>query len=69
METIILQGGSKSKSRLLIELAQQLNFKVSKLTADELEELGLAISIKEGLKSGLLIEEEKKEFLKKLLQE
>ncbi|MDD5508974.1 MAG: hypothetical protein PHD25_11740 [Bacteroidales bacterium] len=68
METIILQGGSKSKSRLLIELARQLDFKVSRLTADELEELGLAISIKEGLKSGVLLEEEKKEFLDKLMQ-
>ena len=68
MEAIIVQGESKSNSRLLIELARKLNFKVKKLTSAEMEDLGMVISINEGLQSGLLDEKEKKDFLHSLKQ-
>jgi len=63
METIILRGNSKVNSKLLLKLAKQLNFSAKKLTTEELEELGIAISIEKGLKSGLLNEKEKEDFL------
>ena len=63
METIILQGNSKINSRLLFKLAKQLNFSAKKLSAEEVEEIGIAISIDQGLKSGLLNEKEKQDFL------
>jgi hypothetical protein len=66
MEAIIIHGESKSNSRLLIELARKLNFKVKKLSLAEIEDIGMAISINEGLQSGLLNEKEKEEFLRKL---
>jgi hypothetical protein len=66
MEAIIIQGESKSNSRLLIELARKLNFRVKKLSLNELEDLGMAISIKEGIQSGLLDEKEKEDFLQQL---
>jgi len=63
METIILRGDSKINSRLLLKLAKQLNFKAKKLTLIEAEEIAIAISVDEGLKSGLLDETEKENFL------
>ncbi|MBE0660829.1 MAG: hypothetical protein IH597_00025 [Bacteroidales bacterium] len=66
MEAIIIQGESKSNSRLLIELARKLNFRVKKLTLAEMEDIGLAISINEGLQSGILDEKEKEDFLHNL---
>lgn len=66
MESIIIQGDSKSNSKLLIELARKLNFKVRKLSPSEMEELGMVKSIKEGVKSGTLTEQEKNEFLQGL---
>ena len=63
METIILSGDSKINSKLLLKLAKQLNFTAKKLSADEVEEIGIALSINKGLKSGLLNEEEKNDFL------
>jgi hypothetical protein len=66
MEAIIIQGESKSNSRLLIELARKLNFRVKKLSLTEMEDLGLAISINEGLQSGFLDEKEKEDFLQNL---
>ena len=66
METIILRGNSKANSRLLLKLAKQLNFSAKKLTPEELEDLGIAISIEDGLKSGLLNEDEKNDFLSQL---
>jgi len=68
METIILRGNSKVNSKLLLKLAKQLNFSAKKLTTEELEELGIAISIEKGLKSGLLNEDEKNDFLSQLKQ-
>jgi len=69
MEAIILHGGSKSSTRLLVELARKLNFKAKKLSSDEIEEMGLIISIHEGLDSGLLTDTEKETFLKNMRDE
>jgi len=66
METIILQGDSKSDLHLLMELARKLNFKARKLSRSEVEDMSLSISINEGIKSGLLDEEEKQRFLNSL---
>ncbi len=95
MEAIILQGGSKSSTRLLMELARKLNFKARKLSSEEthmksrsqknmnkskwvpfnrfnkvysneIEEMGLILSIHEGLDSGLIDDSEKESFLKTL---
>ncbi len=68
METIILTGDSKVNSRLLLKLAKQLNFSAKKLSPDELEEIGIAISIDRGLKTGLLNQKEKQDFLNSLTQ-
>ena len=68
METIILRGDSKVNSRLLLKLAKQLNFSAKKLSPDELEEIGIAISIDSGLKTGLLNQKEKQDFLDSLKQ-
>lgn len=69
METIILRGDSKSNAKLLQELARKLNFSAKKISAEEAEEIGLYYSIKEGLESGLMVEEEKKRFLSSLEDE
>jgi hypothetical protein len=66
METIILRGNSKSNSKLLLKLAKQLNFSAKALSNEEVEEMGIAISIEDGLKSGLLNEKEKQDFLNQL---
>jgi len=63
METIILRGDSKINSRLLLKLAKQLNFTAKKISSGEAEEIAIAISIGQGLKSGLLNEQEKQDFL------
>jgi len=68
METIILRGDSKTNSRLLLKLAKQLNFSAKKLSPIEVEEIGIAISIDNGLKSGLLNNQEKQNFLSLLKQ-
>lgn len=68
METIILRGDSKTNSKLLLKLAKQLNFSAKKITTEELEEIGIAISIDKGIKSGLLDEKEKLDFLSSLKQ-
>lgn len=66
METIILRGDSKINSRLLLKLAKQLNFSAKKLSAEQAEEIGIAISIDKGLSTGLLNENEKNDFLNRL---
>lgn len=63
METIVLKGGSKSNARLLLELARKLNFSAKKLSSEETEDIGLYYSIKKGIESGLMAEEEKTMFL------
>jgi hypothetical protein len=66
METLILRGDSKINSRLLLKLAKQLNFSAKKLSAEQAEEIGIVISIDNGLSTGLLNEEEKNDFLNHL---
>jgi len=66
METIILRGDSKINSRLLLKLAKQLNFTAKKIFPGEAEEIAIAISIDQGLKSGLLDIKEKEDFLNSL---
>lgn len=68
METILLRGDSKANSKLLLKLAKQLNFTARKLAPAEVEEFSLQLSIDEGIKSGLLNENEKQEFLTLLKQ-
>jgi hypothetical protein len=68
METIILRGHSKTNSSLILKLAKQLNFTAKKLSLEELEDTGIAISIGEGINSGLLNEKEKQDFLKLIKQ-
>jgi hypothetical protein len=63
METIVLKGESKSNARLLLELARKLNFSAKKISSEEAEDIGLYYSIKEGMESGLMAEEEKTMFL------
>lgn len=66
METIILKGDSKSNAKLLLELAKKLNFSAKKISEAEAEDIGLYYSIKEGMESGIMTEEEKNEFLSSL---
>ncbi|QIA08537.1 hypothetical protein [Draconibacterium halophilum] len=66
METIILKGDSESNARLILELAKKLNFKAKKLSDKDAEEMGIYYSVKEGIESGLLEEEEKTKFLSSL---
>jgi hypothetical protein len=66
METIVLKGDSKTNARLLLELAKKLNFSARKISSEEAEDIGLYYSIKEGLESGLMVEEEKTRFLSSL---
>jgi len=66
METIILRGDSKENTRLLLQLAKQLKFYARKLSSAEIEEMGISISISEGLQSGLLDEKQKQRFLEEL---
>jgi len=69
METIVLKGESKSNARLLLELARKLNFSAKKISSEEAEDIGLYYSIKEGMESGLMAEEEKTMFLLSLEDE
>ncbi|TVR75005.1 MAG: hypothetical protein EA408_01155 [Marinilabiliales bacterium] len=69
MEAIILQGGTKSNIRLILELAKKLDFKARKLSLEELEDLGIALSISEGVQSGYLDEKENTDFIDSLNEE
>lgn len=66
METIILRGESKEDTGLLLKLARKLNIGVRKLTLEETEQMGMILSINEGIGSGLLNEDEKTEFIQNL---
>jgi len=49
-----------------MELANKLDFTAKRISTEEAEDIGLVYSIKEGLVSGLMVEEEKTSFLKSL---
>lgn len=68
MEIILLRGDLKANSRLLLKLAKQLNFSARKLSPAEVEEFSLELSINEGIKSDLLNENEKQDFMTLLKQ-
>ncbi|MCX6303804.1 MAG: hypothetical protein NT040_02445 [Bacteroidetes bacterium] len=68
METIILSGNSKVNLRLILKLAKQLNVSAKRLSAEDVENIGMAISIDEGLKSGLINDKEKQDFISLLKQ-
>ena len=69
MEAIILQGGTKSNIRLILELAKKLDFKARKLSLEEMEDPGIALSISEGVQSGYLDEKENTDSIDSLNQE
>jgi hypothetical protein len=66
MDTIILKGNSKANAKLLMELANKLDFAAKRISSEEAEDIGQYYSIKEGLESGFMAEEEKTRFLKSL---
>lgn len=66
METILLRGKSKENTNLIIQLAKKLKFEARKLSLEDVEEMGIWLSIDEGLESGLLSDTEKDEFLSNL---
>jgi len=63
MEIAIFEGTSKTKFKLLAELAKQLGIEVHFLTETEKEEIGLLNAIKKG-KTGKYVD--KDAFLKEL---
>jgi hypothetical protein len=69
METLILRGHSETKAKLILKLAKELDFSAKKLTSNEAEEIGIALSIDEGIKSGFLSIHEKTKFIKELNQD
>jgi hypothetical protein len=66
MDTIILRADSGENTNLLLRLAKKLNISARKLSAEETEDMGLLLSIHEGISSGLLSDEEKNLFMKNL---
>jgi predicted transcriptional regulator len=66
MNAILLRGKSKTNTRLLLQLARKLDFETTVFSEEQLEDLGIVLSIEDGLKSGLLDENEKSTFLQKL---
>ena len=64
-----MRGQSKINSSLILKLAKQLNFSAKKLSLEEVEDTGIAISIEDGMNSGILNEMEKQDFLMLLKQD
>ncbi len=52
-----------------MELARKLNFKARKLSSEEVEEIGIILSIQQGLNTGLINDTEKEGFLKSLKED
>jgi hypothetical protein len=63
METIILTGESKENANLLLKLARKLNINARKLSTEETEDISIMLSINDGMKTGLLDDEEKSAFI------
>ena len=63
METAILKSNSKENLNLLLDLAKKLEMNVKILSADEIEDIGLAIAIRKG-RTGKFVNTES--FLKKI---
>jgi hypothetical protein len=56
METLVIDINSKEDKRIFTSLAKRLHLKARILTQEEKEEIGLAIAIDEGMKSGYVDE-------------
>ena len=63
MQTAILRSQSKSDLKLLLELAQKIGIKTKIFSDEEIEEIGLALAIKDG-RTGKYVDTN--EFLEKL---
>ena len=63
METIILTGESKENANLLLKLARKLNINARELSTEETEDISIMLSINDGMKTGLLDDEEKSAFI------
>lgn len=57
MELLISNIKAKGDIKLFSELAERLGLKTSQLSLEEKEDIGLALAIKEGRKSGYVSEE------------
>ncbi len=66
MQTLILRSDSEENIRLLLQLAIKLEFSAYQLSQEKAEDLGIAISILDGMQSGVLDEGEKFDFISKL---
>ena len=66
MQTLILRSDSEENIRLLLQLAKKLKFSAYQLSQEKAEDLGIAISILDGMQSGVLDEDEKSDFISKL---
>jgi hypothetical protein len=65
MEAVVVETKSKRKTALLLKLSEELGLRSKKISAAAIEELFLAQSIKEGLKSGYTTKEKVLKALKK----
>jgi hypothetical protein len=65
METIVIKSNSKKTTSLIQELSKQLKLKHKTFSKEEFEDLFLAKSIDEGLKSGYVSKEQVLKSLKK----
>ncbi len=63
MQTAILRSQSKSDLKLLLELARKIGIKTKIFSDEEIEEIGLALAIKDG-RTGKYVDTN--EFLEKL---
>ena len=61
-----ITGSDSLSEKYTGELAKKLNFSARKISSEEAEDIGMYYSIKEGLESGLMTEEEKAGFLSSL---
>lgn len=56
METLVIDVNSKEDKKVFTTLAKRLHLKMRVITQSEKEDLGLALAIEEGLKSGYVDE-------------
>jgi hypothetical protein len=65
MEAIVVETKSKKKTELLLKLSEEMGLRSKKISAEDIEDLFIAQSIKEGLKSGYTSKEKVLKALKK----
>jgi hypothetical protein len=66
MELLISNIKAKQDIKLFTELAQRLGLKAAQLSLEEKEDIGLALAIEEGRKSGFVPEEKIMRTLRKI---